>query len=264
MRLDRCVFALRPRTAVESLDLACRVLAGPARRTYATLAAIVLLPAYAACLGLRYGAGVGWPWVWVVAIALATVAQGTFTVAVGRLAFTDDVTASVVLRTAAKRYPSFVTALVARLVVLAATSLSLFIMTIPALSMLLFVPEASLLEGAGPVAALRRAGLGRSVGAEMWRVVLLAFVQGSIVLSADWLGDGVVDGVLQLGSPFGTLLGDGGSAYALLGLFASAPYVATARFLLYIDERTRLDAWDVQVRMMAVGAGASRPVTEAG
>ena len=263
MRLDRCVIALRPRSAVESLDLACRVIVGPARKIYVVLSAIVLLPAYVGCLVLRHAAGLSWLWVWVVAASLAAILQGVFTIAVSRLLFTDTLGARVVLRAAAKRYPAFVGAQLAKLGVLALTGLSLFVLAVPALSGLLFVPEASLLEGAAPMAALARARAGRRVASEMPKVLLLLAAQAFIVLAADRLGDGIVDGVLQLGAPFGSLLSEGGSPYALLGLFAAVPYLATARFLLYIDDRTRADGWDVQVRLMAIAAGETAVSREA-
>ena len=38
----------------------------------------------------------------------------------------------------------------------------------------------------------------------------------------------------------------------LLGLHLSIPLVATTRFLAYIDNRTRRDGWDIQVRFLAI------------
>ena len=32
------------------------------------------------------------------------------------------------------------------------------------------------------------------------------------------------------------------------------PWVATARFLQYVDGRTRADGWDIQLRFMAIAA----------
>jgi hypothetical protein len=43
-------------------------------------------------------------------------------------------------------------------------------------------------------------------------------------------------------------LSDGGSWFALCGFFMAVPFIATARFLAYIDNRTRREAWDVQLR----------------
>jgi hypothetical protein len=71
---------------------------------------------------------------------------------------------------------------------------------------------------------------------------------------------GVVSYLLQAGEPFGSLLQDGGSPYALAGLFLATPLVASARFLSYIDGRTRRDAWDVQVRFLGIKAEAQERI----
>ena len=41
---------------------------------------------------------------------------------------------------------------------------------------------------------------------------------------------------------------------AVIGFFAALPLVATARFLSYIDGRTRQDGWDIQLRFMSIAA----------
>jgi hypothetical protein len=66
------------------------------------------------------------------------------------------------------------------------------------------------------------------------------------------LCQGLVSDVLQLGKPFGSLWADRFSPFALAGLMLSYPYAATARFLLYVDARTRSDGWDIQLRFMAI------------
>ena len=66
--------------------------------------------------------------------------------------------------------------------------------------------------------------------------------------------------MLQLGQPFGSLWPNGGSLYAIFGLFASIPLCATTRFLAYIDARTRRDGWDIQVRFMAIQAEAEQSI----
>jgi len=51
----------------------------------------------------------------------------------------------------------------------------------------------------------------------------------------------------RLARPADALL-RGGSWFALCGFFLAVPFLATARFLAYIDGRTRREAWDVQLR----------------
>jgi hypothetical protein len=48
---------------------------------------------------------------------------------------------------------------------------------------------------------------------------------------------------------------DGGSYLAIAGYFISVPWAAAGRFLVYVDDRTRQDGWDVQVRLMALEEG---------
>jgi len=40
-------------------------------------------------------------------------------------------------------------------------------------------------------------------------------------------------------------------------LFLSVPLVATLRFLAYIDNRTRREGWDIQVRFLELGRALS-------
>ena len=56
------------------------------------------------------------------------------------------------------------------------------------------------------------------------------------------------------GKPFSKLFDKGVTPFALAGLFLAAPFTATARFLHYIDTRTRADGWDIQVKFMALVA----------
>jgi hypothetical protein len=39
-----------------------------------------------------------------------------------------------------------------------------------------------------------------------------------------------------------------------VGFHAAIPYLAVARFLGYVDHRTRGDGWDIQLRFMALAA----------
>jgi hypothetical protein len=129
-----------------------------------------------------------------------------------------------------------------------------------------FVHEASLLEQAAAGESLKRAA--RFVAARgastLGLVFCLVLSHAGFIAIAELLGNtAVVEFVLQLGQPLGSLADDGGSAFALAGFFLSIPYVATARFLAYIDQRTRLDGWDIQLRCMAIAAAQPGPRSEA-
>jgi hypothetical protein len=188
--------------------------------------------------------------VWAVAVTVGSLVQGAFTVSMGRLLFSEELSTAQALRLFAKRlWPYARTLLVSRVLLV----VSLFI----AWPRFVFVHEASLLEGAAPAAALRRSSgfvRGRT-GSAFGLLFTLLLTQAAFVITAELLGHGVVSEVLQLGKPFGAILDDGGSAYALSGFLLSIPYVAAARFLAYIDGRTRTDGWDIQVRFMAIAAG---------
>jgi hypothetical protein len=114
-----------------------------------------------------------------------------------------------------------------------------------------FLPEALLLEGLSSGRAAARAGR-LQVGSLVERLGL-CFTQivgiGLALLAAQVLGHGIVRDTLQLQVPWGNLLEDGGSLYALAGWFVALPVLTTLRFLRYVDARTRADAWDVQVRL---------------
>jgi hypothetical protein len=259
LNLGASAIVLRPRGLGEILDLACRLCGSIALRLYAWLGLAVLAPCFAACLALRYGAGWSWAEVWCIAIVLAGIAQGAYTIAVGRFLFSEGLGVREVLAQSGRRLGSYLGMLfVSRSVIL--LSASILVGPLLAWPRLLYVHEASLLEGAAPVDAVQRSSrfVARRVALAFGVLVALLLAQAGIVVTAELLGQGLVDDVLQLGAPFGKLFSDGGSPYALAGFFLSVPYVATARFLAYVDARTRADGWDIQVRFLAIAAREER------
>lgn len=255
MNLTRAHVVLRMRTIGEVLDLACKLCVTGTLGLYLKLAAIVLLPAYAGCLVLRYALGWSWLFVWLVAAGAATIVQGVFTVAAGRYLFAETLTVREVLGVYGRRFGAYLGALIISRFFIGVAAL--FIVILPfAWMRSLFVHEACLLEMASSGGAVKRASrFVQADGARAFQMLLLlVLAQLGFVLVAELLGHGIVDTVLQLGQPFEVAWRHGGSAYALLGFFASVPYIATARFLLYIDRRTRIDGWDIQLRFMAIAA----------
>ncbi len=258
MKLDQSRIVLRPRTGAEVLDLACRLSCSLGLGVYLRLAIPVLLPGFVGCLLLRYLWDCSWFWVWVAAAGWGSLVQGVFTQAVGKLLFAESLTAREVLASFFGRTIAYFGAwLMSR--VLMAFGAALLILFPVFWVRTIYIYEAALLEGAGPYDAVRRAGqfvAGRGLDTFLVLLALLG-AQGGFIIVAELIGDGVLDSVLQLGRPFGTLLDDGGSPAALLGFLLSVPFVATARFLQYIDIRTRSDGWDIQVRFMAIATRAS-------
>jgi hypothetical protein len=265
MKLDAAAIVLRPRGVAEVFDLACRFCSVHAG-VYLRLGAAVLLPGHALCLALHHALDWGWGATWLAAAALATVAQGAFTVLVSRLLFAEALSARAALAAFGRRLGPYLGALLVSRFLLAAACLPAFLGLPFAWPPLLFQHEATLLEGAGPLASVSRSSRfvkGRG-GVAFQALLLLLLAQAAFVGAAELFGDGLTDGILQIGNPFGSLLEDGGTPFALLGFFASVPYVATARFLQYIDLRTRADGWDVQVRFLALAAREPEPAPHAG
>ena len=123
----------------------------------------------------------------------------------------------------------------------------------------LYLFEVTLLEGAGLGASYQRSQrltrdrIGPSV--TVWLALLV--VSLAFLLAAEILLDAVTSDLLGLGS-LSQLWHGGVSPFAVIGLFCAAPFVATARFLAYIDDRTRREAWDLQVRFTRLAPALSR------
>ncbi len=122
-------------------------------------------------------------------------------------------------------------------------------------SALVYYLETTLLEQVGAVGALRRSiylALGNPgialMGAVSWWVLLVWF---AVVAEAG--GQAIVDFILQLGTPFGDARNGVVTPYMLAGLLLAHPIHAVYRLLLYVDVRTRVEGWDVQVALRAVG-----------
>ena len=128
-----------------------------------------------------------------------------FTVGVGRLLFSEELGAGQVLRLFGRRLGSYLAMLLLSRTLLAAACVPFFLALPFVWPRLVFVHEASLLEGAGPSEAIRRSsrfasGRGPSV---FGALLAMLCTQGGFVIVAELLGHGLVEQVLQLGKPFG-------------------------------------------------------------
>jgi len=257
VNLGSANLVLRPRSTRESVDLTLLFLTRLGGRRYLHLAAGVLLPAWAACWGCQAWLQLDWAVVWLLALPLGVWLQGVFTLAAGDLMFQPTLQPRSVLRRLSSRLGDYSGGLL----------ISRGFMAVSIVTVLLwpwawcrfaFLPEALLLEGLSVGRASQRAtrlnagAFGAGLGHWCAMLACIAFS----LLSAELLGRGVIQDVLQIEAPVGELAEDGGSAYALLGWFISVPIVSTLRFLRYIDVRTRVDAWDVQVRLQRAAQAA--------
>lgn len=261
MNLDGARVVLRPRSLSEIFDLALRFASAPAATLYAKLAALTLLPAWCLCVAAHYGLGWSWPVVGLLAIAFATPLQGVFTVAISRMMFAERVTVREVLGHYLRRLPAYLGALLITRLLIALLSLAAFLVVPPLWmwSRCAYVHEACLLEQTGSLDAGRRAErmiAGNVTGTVGLLLMLTLATAGFVFVSESLINAGLFEFVLQVGRPFGSLIDEGGSAAAVLGLLLAVPYWTTVRFLSYIDLRTRRDGWDVQLRFMAIVAQA--------
>jgi len=252
--------ALRPRSMSDVLDLA-----GPFcvanRRLFGPIAFWVTGFGGLLAWLCRSRAEWSWPLVWLVVGGYLFLANGLYTVAAGELLFRPPAElrfARVVGRFLRKLVP-YVIARLLQLIVLAFCA----ILTVPLpilAARLHFTGEAVLLESASPISALSRSGrlvLHRSVSC-FGLSLACAAAPFLFALAAELIGGTLVEMIFQMGEPLGSLWSDGGSGYAVMGALLSAPFVASARFLGYIDLRTRKEGWDIQLRFMALADAEAR------
>jgi len=255
---------LRPRSLGDVLDLTVPFCLA-SWRLLARLSLTSLLPAFALCVYLQRWQGWTWPETWLLAVILGDLLEGLYTVAFGDLLFqpSEAVRGRALWGRFARRlFPYLMTLFVSRLLIAVSIATVIGAAATPFLAVhLLFVREVCLLEGAGVFASVGRASkfVHRQVSSCLGVLLAVLVAPAVMAVAAELLGDAIVSTLLQLGSPFGELFKQGGSAYALFGFFLSLPVVAAARFLKYIDVRTRKEGWDIQLRFTAIAAAESDP-----
>jgi len=160
-----------------------------------------------------------------------------------------------VLRASLRQAP-FV--LLARAIALAGIAVGMSCLFVPGLAiaaLTLFVGEAMLLERAGMGTAFARAQsvAGNAVGDLVLGIIVIALIPVSAILLAD-IGGRTLIGELLLFRPPRPVWEIGGGALATIGLFLQVPFLATARFFLYLNVRTRTEGWDIQTRFAGLAA----------
>ena len=183
--------------------------------------------------------------------------QAPFTLLTGRLLFSDEVSPREVLGDCFRLFPSLMVSWMVRVLGWSATSLTCFL-ALPVMdTWLAYLSEAALLER---VSASR--GMRRSLRLASGNPLIALMAGGSMWLLAAWMGAAaeltgmfVVDTVLQLGSPFGRAQDGVVTPWLLIGLMASQPLAAVYRLFLYVDVRTRVEGWDLQIALRAAGMG---------
>jgi len=261
MDLKLARVALRERSLLEVLDLAV-VFVSHHRAAYLRTMLVACGPPYVvACL---FGAYAGWEWAWATAILLGAAAQAPFTILASRLVFERNVKARDAIGTALRAMPKVV---FVRLTQLVATIASLAVVVVPgvaAAAAMIFVSEALLLERSTVGTAFGRS---RRIAATRFDVAIasvatFAVVVAGAVLLGDVGGRSIVSDVLEFRAP-PSIFEVGGGWLSMLGFWLVVPFLATARFFLYLDYRTRSEGWDVQTRFAALAARDEEPAEPA-
>jgi hypothetical protein len=255
MDLSRTRVVLRERAVVDVLDLAIRFVVRHGV-VYAKTAVLVLPPFVVASIFLARAGG--WLATWTFCLFAGGLAGAPFTVLASRLVFEDDVRVSASILEAVRRAPRLFGL---RIMTFLGGALGLTMLVVPGvwvLTLTFFVADVALVERARAMAALARCG--RLVHRELVEVIVaLLLLDGlhlAAVFSADSGGRAVIAALLESRAP-APIWNDGWSVLGLAGFWLFVPYAATARFLVYLDVRTRSEGWDIQTRFVALAALAS-------
>lgn len=262
MNLGEATIVLRHRSGLEVIDLALRFVRSVGPTQFLKLSAVFLLPAWGMVLALRYQ-DAPWAGLWLLALVLCKLAELPFTILCGRLLFEPGTSLRAVFVDSWRALGRTLVAYTLYGILLLASFL-LIVGPLFVGSNYFFLPEVLALEKAGPFRAFKRSHqfLGGRSGTGLEGMMLRWGMISSFVFLAEILGQATLEYVLMIHVPIESLWEDGGSALALLGLFASVPYAAAHRFLAYTNERTRQDGWDIQVAFLRLAARARPAASE--
>jgi hypothetical protein len=243
---------VRERSLVEIVDLALRFSLVLGAGLYVRLGACLLLPSYGLCWWLLQS-GVSPVLVGALGVALYSLLQLPFTVAAGRLMFNARVSLSEVLKASLRLlFRASLARCLALLLIVSGSSLVIIAPLV--LARALYMGEVVVLEGAGALAAYRRTTrltfrrVPQTLG--VWLAIVLSSA-ASIALAQIFISALAAEGLAIEALPS---VWEGVDLQAgLAGLFLSVPLVASLRFLAYIDNRTRREGWDIQVRFLELG-----------
>jgi len=249
VQLDKLAIALRPRSAWESVDLGVGMLREWWRPLYASFA-VVFLPVAALCLWAGWAAGRAWlamALLWWLKplcdrVALHVVSRAVFGEVLG------------VRSTLAQARDWLASGLVGAL-------------TLGRISMARsFELPVTQLEGQRWRAArARRALLGRRTrGYAVWLTIACLHFEAVFVWSADMLGNLLVPAQAQQGTSiweamfadaaFGDVLGYADFCAYAAAVFVVEPLYVAAGFALYLNRRTLLEGWDLEVGLRRIAA----------
>ena len=254
MNPNLCRVALRPRGPLEVFDLTLRLLRERSR-PFAWLAALTVLPAVVAALVVWWLSSGDWTVCILALIVLMPLVQAPFTVLGGRLLFEEHASAWEAVKNTLRVSGGLVGALLVKALGLALICTGIGLAALP---VLLYLTETALLERVPLARGLRRSSrlAGGQLGVAVLGVVAAWALTAWGALLGELTGQAVVGFVLQLGQPFGAL--EGALLTPYLGALAVQPLIAVYRLMLYVDVRTRMEGWDLQVGLRALGLEPER------
>jgi len=247
----RVQVVLRDRQILDVLDLSLRFVARHFK-AFGIVALVVLVPAYA--ISLWIGTAFGWAIGWVVAVVLAAICQTPFTLLASKLVFEEKAAVTSSMVAAWHAMPRLLLVRTGQVLVLCFAFSFCFAPLLFVAPSVFFLPEVVLLEGCGIGIAVDRArklaasGTGDTFFA--W-LVLLAGTLASVFVLGDYVGRMILEKLLEI-SPPPSIWSSGGNTTALLGFFLFVPFLAAARFFVYINMRTRSEGWDIQAKFFAL------------
>jgi hypothetical protein len=263
MNLTQANIVLRRRGALEIVDLALRVVRSLAPRETIRLMVWLVIPCSVICLSAWYF-DVSWFLIWPAAFIVARFAELPFFVLVGTLLFDSEFTAKQAWRGAMRSFWRYAGGLCAYWLFLACGAV-VVIGWFWVGGRYFYLPLVSVLEQARPRAALRRASqfVRHRESSVMQMLMVHILLRLSCVIFSEILGQACLEHVLDVHTQVDSLFEDGGSPFALLGLFLAVPYSAAFQFLAYTNERTIQDGWDIQVRFFGLSEHAEGGVRHA-
>lgn len=252
MNLAQAHIVLRRRGALEVTDLSLRAVRSLAPREVLRLGAWLLLPCYLLCLTAWYQE-LAWGWIWLGALALARLVELPFLQLMGERLFDARASAKSALRASRAAWWRYFGAVLTYWL-LWSCGLLVILGWIWVGTRYFYLPAVSVLEQARTSAAMRRSSqlITRRDSTAFQMMFMMLLLRVSAVIFTEILGQACLEHVLAVHSPVDSLFEEGGSPFALLGLFLAAPYSATFQFLAYTNERTVQDGWDVQVRFFSL------------
>lgn len=256
MNIFTCRVALRPRGPLEVFDLALELLRAHPGPFVKLALPLVGFPAALLAAG-SLATGGHWAWL-LLAFLLTPAIQAPYTVLGGRLLFAEQVPLTQVLRELVTRPLATASAVFWPSAMGVVGLLMCGVGPLFTLPLSAFVAEAALLERATGVDAVFRAAklamyspLGSMVYCSVW---FAGSAWGVVVGEAT--GQMLFDWLLQFGAPFSGLQEGVVTPYAVVGLLAVQPVLGLYRLLLFVDVRTRVDGWDLQVGLRAARLAA--------